>query len=87
MSRFGGNILTQEAARQYGMSFEEAEAAKRSGSLPDDYEQELVRPFMDTLALEISRALQFFLLRPNSIRLTILFWQAGVLFCLGWLKL
>ena len=57
---FGGNLLTQEAARQYGMSFEEAEAAKRSGSLPEDYEQELVQPFMDNLALEVSRALQFF---------------------------
>ncbi len=56
----GGAKLTQDVARQYGMSFEEAEAAKRSGSLPDDYERDLMRPFMDSLALEISRALQFF---------------------------
>lgn len=57
---FGGNQLTQDIARQYGMSFDEAEAAKRSGSLPENYESELLRPFMDGLALEISRALQFF---------------------------
>ena len=50
----------QDIARQYGMSVEEAEAAKRSGSLPDDYGRELLRPFMDSLALEVSRALQFF---------------------------
>lgn len=56
----GGAKLTQDVARQYGMNFEEAEAAKRSGSLPDDYERDLMRPFMDSLALEISRALQFF---------------------------
>jgi len=57
---FGGNLLTQDIARQYGMSFDEAEAAKRSASLPENYETELLRPFMDSLALEISRALQFF---------------------------
>lgn len=57
---FGGYQLTQDIARQYGMSVEEAEAAKRSGSLPEDYGRELLRPFMDSLALEVSRALQFF---------------------------
>lgn len=57
---FGGYQLTQDIARQYGMSIEEAEAAKRSGSLPEDYARDLLRPFMDSLALEVSRALQFF---------------------------
>ncbi|AWI78525.1 pilus assembly protein PilM [Parazoarcus communis] len=57
---FGGSQLTQDIARQYGMSVDEAEAAKRSGSLPDDYARDLLRPFMDSLALEVSRALQFF---------------------------
>lgn len=57
---FGGNLLTQDIARQYGMSFEEAEAAKRSNNLPDNYEAELLRPFVESMALEVSRALQFF---------------------------
>ncbi|MBD5802995.1 Cell division protein FtsA [Azoarcus sp. Aa7] len=57
---FGGMQLTQEIARQYGMSVEDAEAAKRAGGLPEDYERDLMRPFMDSLALEVSRALQFF---------------------------
>lgn len=57
---FGGHQLTQDIARQYGMSIEEAETAKRSGSLPEDYPRDLMRPFMDSLALEVSRALQFF---------------------------
>jgi len=56
----GGNQLTQDISRQYGMSFEEAETAKLSGELPDDYERDLQRPFLDSIALEISRALQFF---------------------------
>ena len=56
----GGNQLTQDISRQYGMSADEAEAAKLSGELPDDYERDLQRPFLDSIALEISRALQFF---------------------------
>lgn len=57
---FGGNQLTQDIARLFGMSLEEAESAKRSGSLPENYGPDLMRPFMDNLALEVSRALQFF---------------------------
>lgn len=57
---FGGNQLTQDIMRTYGMSGEEAEAAKRTSSLPENYEADLLRPFMDSLALEVSRALQFF---------------------------
>ncbi|MBS1189213.1 MAG: Type pilus assembly protein PilM [Rhodocyclaceae bacterium] len=57
---FGGSQLTQDIARHYGMSYEEAEAAKRAGNLPEGYEAELLNPFMENLALEISRALQFF---------------------------
>jgi type IV pilus assembly protein PilM len=42
------------------LSADEAEAAKRNGGLPDTYESEVLAPFMDNLALEIVRALQFF---------------------------
>jgi type IV pilus assembly protein PilM len=57
---FGGNQLTQDIMRAYGMSREEAEAVKRSGSGPENYESELLRPFVENLAQEVSRALQFF---------------------------
>lgn len=57
---FGGNQLTQEIQNRYGLSPEEAEAAKRAGGLPDNYEPEVLQPFMDTLGLEVARALQFF---------------------------
>jgi type IV pilus assembly protein PilM len=57
---FGGNQLTQDIARHYGMSFEEAEAAKRNHNLPDNYAAELLRPYIENMALEVSRALQFF---------------------------
>src|SRR3982075_3709164 len=57
---FGGNQLTQEIVSRYGMSAEEAETAKRSGGLPDDFEAEVLRPFMENLSQEVQRALQFF---------------------------
>lgn len=57
---FGGNQLTQDMVRAYGMSHEEAENLKRSGPMPDNYEAEILGPFLDNLALEVSRALQFF---------------------------
>lgn len=57
---FGGNQLTQDIMRTYGMSYEEADAAKRGHSLPENFDAELLRPFMDNLALEVARALQFF---------------------------
>lgn len=57
---FGGNQLTQDIARQFGMTFEEAEAEKRRNTLPDTYDTELLQPFLESMALEISRALQFF---------------------------
>jgi type IV pilus assembly protein PilM len=57
---FGGAQLTQDIMRQYGMSLEEAEAAKRSGGLPENYETEVLQPFMESAALEVQRAMQFF---------------------------
>jgi type IV pilus assembly protein PilM len=57
---FGGSQLTQDIARAYGLSAEEAEAKKRNGDLPDNYERDLLQPFADNIALEVTRALQFF---------------------------
>jgi type IV pilus assembly protein PilM len=57
---FGGAQLTQLIVRQYGFSLEEAEAKKRSGDLPEDYESGVLKPFVESLTQEIGRALQFF---------------------------
>lgn len=57
---FGGGQLTQEIQRRFGLSLEEAEIAKRKGGLPESYENEVLQPFMQSLAMEIARALQFF---------------------------
>ncbi|MDE2368383.1 MAG: pilus assembly protein PilM [Burkholderiales bacterium] len=57
---FGGSQLTQLISRQYGFSFEEAEAKKLSGDLPEDYATAILAPFVDSLSQEIGRALQYF---------------------------
>lgn len=57
---FGGQQLTSDIARAYGIPAEEAEIKKRSGDLPVNFEAEVLRPFIDTAATEITRALQFF---------------------------
>ena len=57
---FGGAQLTQLIVRQYGFSAEEAESKKRSGELPEDYSSNVLRPFVESMAQEVGRALQFF---------------------------
>jgi type IV pilus assembly protein PilM len=57
---FGGQQLTRDIQRRYGLSFEDAEQGKCSMTLPEGYESELLHPFVDSLALEIHRSLQFF---------------------------
>ena len=57
---FGGNQLTQDIQRAFNLSPEEAESAKRNQGLPENYDSDVLQPFMETLALEVTRALQFF---------------------------
>src|SRR4029450_5710994 len=57
---FGGNQLTQDIQRAFNLSGEEAESAKPNQGLPENYDNDVLQPFMETLALEITRALQFF---------------------------
>jgi type IV pilus assembly protein PilM len=57
---FGGRQLTEEIMRRYGLSFEEAGQAKRQGGLPESYEVEVLEPFKEAIAQQISRLLQFF---------------------------
>ena len=57
---FGGQQLTQLIVRQYGFSPEEAETKKRGGDMPEDYETAVLHPFVESMAQEVARALQFF---------------------------
>ena len=57
---FGGKQLTQDVQSRYGLSFEEAGRAKKERSLPDDYDTEVLEPFLEAVAQQAARSLQFF---------------------------
>jgi type IV pilus assembly protein PilM len=56
----GGEQLTQQIQSAFGLSAEEAEAGKRNGGLPDNYESDVLTPFRENVASEVARAMQFF---------------------------
>lgn len=74
---FGGNQLTQDIVRAYGLSHEEAEAKKRAGDLPEGYERELLEPFLENVALEVTRAIQFFFTSTPYTRIDQIFLAGG----------
>lgn len=63
---FGGRQLTEEIMRHYGLSYEEAGRAKKQGGLPESYESELLTPFIDDMAQQLSRSMQFYLTSTNA---------------------
>jgi type IV pilus assembly protein PilM len=74
---FGGNQLTQDIVRAYGLSFEEAETRKKSGDLPENYTADLLAPFLENAALEVTRAIQFFYTSTPYTRIDQLFLAGG----------
>lgn len=56
----GGGQLTRQIEAMFGLSEEEAEAAKRSNDLPDNYERDVLGPFRENMVMEIYRLLQIF---------------------------
>jgi len=74
---FGGNQLTQDIVRAYGFSYDEAETKKRSGDLPEGYERELLDPFLENVAAEVTRAIQFFFTSTPYTRIDQIFLAGG----------
>jgi len=58
---FGGQQLTEEIMRTYGLSLEEAGRSKKEGGLPGNYQAEVLDPFIDDMTQQVSRSLQFYL--------------------------
>ena len=74
---FGGNALTQDIVRAYGLSFEEAESRKKAGDLPENYRADILSPFLESAALEITRAIQFFFTSTPYTRIDQLYLAGG----------
>ena len=73
---FGGNTLTQEIVRTYGMAYEEAEARKKANDLPENFRADVLTPFLEGAALEVTRAIQFFFTSTPYTRIDQI-WLAG----------
>jgi type IV pilus assembly protein PilM len=74
---FGGNQLTQDIVRTYGLAYEEAEMKKRAGSFPEDYQKTILRPFMENIAQEVTRAIQFFFTSSPYTRVDTIYLAGG----------
>nr|WP_307733037.1 type IV pilus assembly protein PilM [Massilia agri] len=84
---FGGNALTQDIVRAYGLSFEEAESRKKAGDLPENYRADILNPFLESAALEITRAIQFFFTSTPYTRIDQLYLAGGCACLPGLLEL
>jgi type IV pilus assembly protein PilM len=74
---FGGNQLTQDVVRAYGLPFDEAEMRKKTSDLPENYPAEILAPFLESAALEVTRAIQFFFTSTAYNRVDQLFLAGG----------
>ncbi len=75
---FGGRQHTEEIMRRYQLSYAEAGRAKRQGGLPESYDAEVLQPFIELVAQQIGRFLQFFYAANPSIPLTRILLGGGV---------
>lgn len=75
---FGGNQLTEEIQSRYGLSYQEAGLAKKQGSLPDDYETEVLIPFAELSPSRLGARCSSSSLRANLILLMKSFWRVVV---------
>lgn len=57
---FGGRQLTEDIMRHFSLSFDDAQKGLRMGTLPDNYEPEVLVNFVNDMGQQIDRALQFF---------------------------
>jgi len=74
---FGGAQLTEDIQRRYGLSYEEAVLAKKQGGLPDNYGPEVLEPFTESMAQQISRSQQFFFSSSSITRIDHLILAGG----------
>jgi type IV pilus assembly protein PilM len=84
---FGGNQLTQDIVRAHGLSFDEADARKKTGDLPASYQQDQLTPFLESAALEITRAIQFFFTSTPFTKIDQLYLAGGCAMLPGLLEL
>jgi type IV pilus assembly protein PilM len=74
---FGGQHLLDEIQTRYGLSYEEAILARKYDNLPDDYITDILQPFKETVAKQVSRSCQFFFSSGGHNEINYLFLTGG----------
>ncbi len=74
---FGGMQLTQDLVRLYGLTVEEAEVKKKTGELPENYQSDVLQPFIEQGVADVARALQFFFTSTPYTRVDRIFLAGG----------
>ncbi|MFZ9406900.1 MAG: pilus assembly protein PilM [Burkholderiaceae bacterium] len=75
---FGGDLLTQEISRHFGLSLEEAEARKRTADLPETYGNDVLAPFLEQATSEVVRAIQLLTTSTSYNHVDRIFLAGGV---------
>jgi type IV pilus assembly protein PilM len=75
---FGGNQLSEEVQRRFGLSATEAEVAMKQGGLPEEYDTEILPPFRETVVQQIGQTLQFFFSSSHYNEVDFLILAGGV---------
>jgi type IV pilus assembly protein PilM len=75
---FGGSQLTQNISRHYSYTLDESELRKINKNLPDGYENEVFKPFIDNLVLELTFSLQMFVAEYPYQKISHIYLAGGV---------
>ncbi len=57
---FGGKQLTDNIRGRFDLDYDQAEYAKREGGLPEEYAMDCLEPFKESVATQVSNAMQFY---------------------------
>mgnify|MGYP001826482100 FL=1 len=75
---FGGHQLLEETQRRYDMTAEQASFFERNEEAPEDFEEEVLEPFLLNIVHQISRALQFFASSNEYTNIGTIYLSGGV---------
>lgn len=75
---FGGQQLIDEIQNRYGLTYEESVVAFHFQDLPDDYTMEILEPFKQTIAQQVSRICQFFFSSGEYSSIEYVFLTGGI---------
>ena len=75
---FGTKQMVNDIINQYGVGMDEALQIKSGKTRPEDYDEKIVIPFVDTFVVYVRRSLQFFFSTSHHAEIDHIFLAGGV---------